>query len=390
MTNNNKKHTGNMGMMILSLIIAIGVWIAVNYLNNPDITTTLSGLHIKFTGEAELRNKGLVITGKSAIPSSSVVVSGKRKDLIDNMNNISVEVNVSEITETGDYSLKGTINLPTTKITVEKEKYGEIPITVEKLGEKEVPVKLRQSGILKNKLVKSELVKDTVKLTGAQSELDNVSYGIADVNAEDIKVNSTIRVKYLLLDNKGEYIEKNETLESYTPEVVVKNTIYDKIILPVNLKLTKEMEKKYVLNENECSMSVSTVEVGVLEGSSDEAVTAYIDNPDTDELTLHEASDMYIPSGHKKIKVKLSLTPKVTKDIELEPSAEGLSAGLYAEIGKITVRVTATEDKINTENINAHVKLDGIGIGEYKLPVEISGDMTEIEGTYTADVKITQ
>lgn len=390
MTNNNKKHTGNMGMMILSLIIAIGVWIAVNYLNNPDITTTLTGLHIKFTGEAELRNKGLVITGKSAIPSSSVVVSGKRKDLIDNMNNISVEVNVSEITETGDYSLKGTINLPTTKITVEKEKYGEIPITVEKLGEKEVPVKLRQSGILKNKLVKSELVKDTVKLTGAQSELDNVSYGIADVNAEDIKVNSTIRVKYLLLDNKGEYIEKNETLESYTPEVVVKNTIYDKIILPVNLKLTKEMEKKYVLNENECSMSVSTVEVGVLEGSSDEAVTAYIDNPDTDELTLHEASDMYIPSGHKKIKVKLSLTPKVTKDIELEPSAEGLSAGLYAEIGKITVRVTATEDKINTKNINAHVKLDGIGIGEYKLPVEISGDMTEIEGTYTADVKITQ
>ncbi len=390
MTNNNKKHTGNMGMMILSLIIAIGVWIAVNYLNNPDITTTLTGLHIKFTGEAELRNKGLVITGKSAIPSSSVVVSGKRKDLIDNMNNISVEVNVSEITETGDYSLKGTINLPTTKITVEKEKYGEIPITVEKLGEKEVPVKLRQSGILKNKLVKSELVKDTVKLTGAQSELDNVSYGIADVNAEDIKVNSTIRVKYLLLDNKGEYIEKNETLESYTPEVVVKNTIYDKIILPVNLKLTKEMEKKYVLNENECSMSVSTVEVGVLEGSSDEAVTAYIDNPDTDELTLHEASDMYIPSGHKKIKVKLSLTPKVTKDIELEPSAEGLSDGLYAEIGKITVRVTATEDKINTENIKAHVKLDGIGIGEYKLPVEISGDMSEIEGTYTADVKITQ
>lgn len=390
MTNNNKKHTGNMGMMILSLIIAIGVWIAVNYLNNPDITTTLTGLHIKFTGEAELRNKGLVITGKSAIPSSSVVVSGKRKDLIDNMNNISVEVNVSEITETGDYSLKGTINLPTTKITVEKEKYGEIPITVEKLGEKEVPVKLRQSGILKNKLVKSELVKDTVKLTGAQSELDNVSYGIADVNAEDIKVNSTIRVKYLLLDNKGEYIEKNETLESYTPEVVVKNTIYDKIILPVNLKLTKEMEKKYVLNENECSMSVSTVEVGVLEGSSDEAVTAYIDNPDTDELTLHEASDMYIPSGHKKIKVKLSLTPKITKDIELEPSAEGLSDGLYAEIGKITVRVTATEDKINTENIKAHVKLDGIGIGEYKLPVEISGDMAEIEGTYTADVKITQ
>ena len=261
---------------------------------------------------------------------------------------------------------------------------------MEKLGEKEVPVKLRQSGILKNKLVKSELVKDTVKLTGAQSELDNVSYGIADVNAEDIKVNSTIRVKYLLLDNKGEYIEKNETLESYTPEVVVKNTIYDKIILPVNLKLTKEMEKKYVLNENECSMSVSTVEVGVLEGSSDESVTAYIDNPDTDELTLHEASDMYIPSGHKKIKVKLSLTPKVTKDIELEPSAEGLSDGLYAEIGKITVRVTATEDKINTENIKAHVKLDGIGIGEYKLPVEISGDMAEIEGTYTADVKITQ
>ena len=389
-TSNNKKYTGNMKTIVLSIVLAVAVWIAVNYVYNPDITTTLSGLHIRFTGEADLRERGLVITGRSSIPSSSVVVSGKRKDLIDNMDNVSIEVDVSNITEEGTYSLTGSIALPTTKITVEKEKYGEIPITVEKLTEKEIPVKLMQNGTLKDRIVKSELKNDTVKLTGAQSELDNVSYGIAEVDISEITSDTVMPVKYLLLDKTGSYIEKNETLESYTAEIMVKNTVYMKKTLPIKLKLTEEMEEKYQLNEDKCSVSVTSVEVGVLAGNTDDSVTAYIDRADSSaEFSLYETPGMYIPENYRNIRVKLDLTEKVTKETELEPYAENLAEGFSAQIEKITVRVTGVEDKINSDNIKAHVNLESLEEGTYSVPVDIVGDAVSIDGTYHTTVTIT-
>ena len=389
-TSNNKRYTGNMKTAVLSVILAVAVWIAVNYVYNPDITTTLSGLNIRFTGEAELRDRGLVVTGRNNIPSSSVVVSGKRKDLIDNMENVNIEIDVSNITETGSYSLTGSIALPTTKITVEKEKYGEIPITVEKLSKKEIPIKLIQNGVLKDKIVKSEPESNTVTITGAQSELDNVSYGIAELDISEISSDSVVPVKYLLLDKTGSYIEKNETLESYTAEVMVKNTVYMRKTLPIKLKLTEEMEKKYQLNEDKCSVSVTSAEVGVLPENTDDSVTVYIDKADSSaEFELSETSGMYIPENYKRIRVKLDLTEKVTKETELEPSAENLAEGLSAHVDKITVSVTGVEDKINSDNIKAHVNLEGLGEGTHSVPVEIGGDAVSINRTYHTNVTIT-
>lgn len=371
-----KNPAGRMETAALALILAAALCIFVNYITNPDITTTFSGLQVRFAGERELRDRGLVITGRGNIPVSSVVVSGKRKDLVESMDRVIIEADVSDITEEGSYSLKGTIVLPTTKIVVEKEKYGEIPITVEKLHEKEIPIKIRQTGTLKDKLVKSEPEKDTVKLTGAQSELENVSYGVADVDISKISSDTTLPVKYLLLDKSGSYIEKNETLESYTAEVFVKNTVYTIKRLPIKLKLTEEMEEKYRLNEDKCSVSASSVDVGIRPGNSDEFVVVYIDKAESSasEYQLSETQGMYIPENYRTVKVRLDLTEKVTKTIELDPSAEGLTEGLEAQTEHVRVNVTGVEDKINTDNIKARVNLEGLTAGVYEVPVEISGD----------------
>lgn len=389
---NNKKHKGNMKMVILSLVLAAALCIFVNYTTNPDISTELTQLPIRFTGESALRESGLVITGKSDIPPSSVVVSGKRRDLVNNMDKIMIDVDVSNITEEGEYSLTGSIVLPTTQITVEKEKYSEIPIKVEKLCEKEIPIKIRQVGTAKNLLVKSEPLTDTVTLTGAQSELDTVSYGIADVDISKITSDNTASVKYLLLNQTGGYIEKNETLEAYTAEIKVKNTVYTPKTLPIKLELTEEMSEKYVLNENKCVLSATAVSVGVRPENTDESVKLYIDNVDnpSGEYSLSETEGMYIPDTSKTIQVRLDVTPKVTKDLELEPSAEGLGENLSAQIDKVTVTVTGIEEKLNTDNIKARVTLTDMTPGVYSVPVEIEGDGISVDKSYSTNVTITE
>ena len=377
----NNRPVGNMETAIIAIILATALCIFVNYITNPDITTTFSGLKVHFMGEEKLREKGLVITGREDIPPSSVVVSGKRKDLVESMERVALEVDVSDITEEGSYSLTGTISLPTTKVVIEKEKYSAIPIKVEKLSEKEIPIKIRQTGTNKDKFVKSVPEKDTVIITGSQSELEHVSCGVADVDISKIGADITMPVKYILLDDSGSYIEKNETLESYTAEIFVKNTVYNVKRLPVKLKLTDEMEKKYVLNEEKSSVSVSNIDVGVRQGNNDEYVTVNIDRPESSasEYEIEQTSGMYIPDGYKKVKVRPDLTEKVKKSIELTPSARNLSDGLTAKINNVNIEVTGTEDKLNADNIKAFVNLDGMSEGEKRVKLEIEGDGVSAE-----------
>ena len=90
----NKNFSARAKRIIISLILAIAVWITVTYLNNPDITTTISDLGVNFSGEMMLRNKGLVVTEKKLIPPLSVIVSGKRSDLIEYIDKLYVDIDV--------------------------------------------------------------------------------------------------------------------------------------------------------------------------------------------------------------------------------------------------------------------------------------------------------
>lgn len=379
-----------MKTMILSLILAIAVWIAVTYVNDPDIKTTISGLYVHFNGETALRERGLVITGRDKLPDAAVSVSGKRKDLIENMDEVHIEVDVSDIHEEGHYTLKGAVKLPTTRISVEKEKYGDISVNVEKLCSKEIPIKIKQSGTLKNKLVESVAETKTVKITGSQAELDMVSYGLAEVDISKLTEDGSCDVKYLLVDQSGGYIEKNETTEAQTSIIRVKNTIYDKKTLPIKLKLTEEMDKKYVLNESKSTSSVTELEVGVLGECMAEEISVYIDKyvDSATEFSLEQTEGMYIPENYRNVKVKPSLAEKVKREIEVMPYGENLADDLEASFESIKIEVSALEDKLNTDNVKAKVNLEGLSAGEHRLNVIIEGDTVTPEGEYKTYVKI--
>ena len=387
----NVTNTQKLKTVILSVFLAVIVWFMVIYVNDPDITTTVSDLNVRFVGEMSLRDKKLAVTGKDKIPELSVVVTGKRSDLMNFMDDIYVQVDVSDIDSTGEYNLSGVISIPTTRISVEKEKYGDIPITVEPLEMKDIEVTVKQTGMLKDKIVKSSVNNPTVTITGAKSEIDEVAGAIATVDVSSIQEDGVENVNYLLTDTNGELINKNETIESARSYVEVVNTIYDAKLLPVP-RLSAELDKEYILKADKSFATPASVTVGVDETNTDDKVIALIDKVPSDgfgEYELELSSGMYIPEDNKKVKYKLDIVKKAVAQLELTVQAQNVQSGLTAKINnKLIAQVWGEEGKITTDNVKAYVDVSGLGAGTYNLPVKIEGENVSFAENYTIEVTV--
>lgn len=387
-----KKNKKKLRTAALSVMLAVIVWFMVIYINDPDITTTVSNIDVRFVGEKVLRDKELALTGKNEIGTLSVVVTGKRSDLMDHMDDIYVQVDVGDIEKTGEYNLTGTISVPTARINVERENFGNIPIRVEKLTSKNIEVTVKQTGTLKNKLVQSVANSSEVTVTGAKSEIDNVGGATATVDISKLKEDTTEKVNYLLTDKNGALLDTNETIEVTRSYVEVSNTIFDVKTLPIVPVLTAELENDYILKTDKSVVSPTSVVVGVLPENTDDKVIARVDflyEGNTGEYMLESTNDMYIPEESKKVKVKTEAVKKVTEKIELSVEAENVPEGLTARIDdKLNALVWGEEGKINSENVKAVVDATGLEKGEYELPVALYGDNFGFAESYTINIKI--
>jgi len=387
-----KKNKKKLRTAALSVMLAVIVWFMVIYINDPDITTTVSNLDVKFVGEKVLRDKELALTGKDEIGTLSVVVTGKRSDLMDYMDDIYVQVEVGDIEKTGEYNLTGTIAVPTARINVEKENFANIPIRVEMLTSKEIAVTVKQTGTLKNKLVQSTVNNPEVTVTGAKSEIDKVGGAMATVDITEMKEDNTEKVNYLLTDKNGALIDENETIEATRSYVEVSNTIFDAKTLPIVPMLTAELENDHILKTDKSVVSPASVLVGVLPENTDDKVIARVDflyEGNTGEYMLENTNGMYIPEESKKVKVKTEAVKKATEHIELDVEAENVPEGLTAKIDdKLYAWVWGEEGKINSENVKAVVDASGLEKGNYDLPVKLYGDNFGFTENYTINVTI--
>lgn len=387
----SKSNTKKIRTIIVSIFLAVIVWLMVVYVNDPDITTTLTDIKVTYVGMGELRDNNLVLTGKNAVPPISIIVTGKRSDLMNFMDDISVQLDVSSITEAGEYNIKGKLYMPTTRITVEKEKFSEIPVTVENLEQKEIEVSVKQTGVLKDKIVKSVLTNPKVLISGAKSEIDSVASAEASIDISHLKGDDVEHASYVLLNSSGELISKNETIESTSRDVEITNTVYTKKALTVVPVLSNELEKDYMLETDNTEVSPSSIVVGVEDTNTDDKLVVSINkiSDDVEEYEIVTPNGMYIPEENKRVKIKADIVRKTAGEAQVNVTAENVGEGLTAKIeDKLGVEVWSAKDDISPNDIKATVDAAGLGEGTYTLPVKLSGDGMEFRGNYTAYVKI--
>lgn len=385
----NGARTEQVKIIILSIVLSVVAWAAIMWVDDPDITTTLSDLNVRFIGETELREKGLVITGKGSIPEMSASISGKRSDLMNYMDGVRIEVDASGITETGEYTLPGTLSLPSSRLTIKKEKYGDVPIKVEKLAEKEIEIKVKQTGTLKNKLVQSVINEPKVKISGAKSEIDEVYGAVATVDVSNVREDVPEPSGYVLVDKNGNLITKNETIETNTLSAEIWHRVYDAKNLPVEAALSDELRSKYSLGA--VTITPSRVDVGISEGEDEISLRAVISEISEDgSITgvIESPDGMYIPEESKTVKIKAEIKKLATKPITLDIKAENAPDGRHVSIERVSVSITGEENKLNSDNIKASADLSGLGRGVHIVPVKIEGEGINVPENCYAKVTI--
>lgn len=373
---------------IISIIAAIFIWAAISHINPPTIRTTISNLPVRFTGEEQLKNIGLTVVDKSAIPMLSVSVKGKKNDLLSLSGGIYVEVDVSSISNKGEYNLTGNVTLPSSAITINSVKFDSVPVKVEEIISKEIPLRAAQTGSINGKLVRTVPEQETVIITGAKSEVDAVSYGEAAVDISKASDGYKIDAPYMLMNENDAPISRNETISSSKTHINVICTLYDAVTLPVRARLSDALADTYTLDEDATVIMPSSIEAGLKDVSA-KNVEVVINSAENDlKGTLTEIEGMYIPEASKQVRIKAAIKKKVTKTISVNVKPGNLKTNLKAYIEPVNITVSGAEEDIAAANINASVDLSGYGSGVFTLPVIIDSRKLTPVGEYEATVTI--
>ena len=140
-----------MGPLLLSIVVAIGLWMYVITTVSPNSKTTISNVEVDFEGESWLlENRNLMITD-GMDTTVDLELSGNRSDLNKlNRSNITLKVDLTKIYEAGETELSFTPGYPSdvspSAITVDSRNPASIRLKVEKRLTREIPVNVVFTG----------------------------------------------------------------------------------------------------------------------------------------------------------------------------------------------------------------------------------------------------
>ena len=109
-------------LQIISIIAAIVLWFAVVYSENPSTTRLITNINISFSGEKALEKNGLIFVNRDELPGITIEVRGKRSEVQSILNSVSAKVDLTDITEAGEYTRDVSYEIPNSSVMITKKR----------------------------------------------------------------------------------------------------------------------------------------------------------------------------------------------------------------------------------------------------------------------------
>lgn len=213
--------------MLLSLFIALGLWLYVVTVVSPEHKETFYNIPVVFEGETVLTERGLMITsGENA--SVTLEISGNRLDLNKlNSSNITIKVDLSKIYDPGVHKLSYSDptypgDVASNAFTVESRSPETITITVEKKDSKDVPVSVNYTGAVADGFIadteNAVLDYPKVNIKGPSSVVELIDHARIDVDLTDQTESISENYRFTLCDVDGNPVDV-EQIETNVAEV---------------------------------------------------------------------------------------------------------------------------------------------------------------------------
>lgn len=378
--------------ILLSLAIALGLWLYVITTISPGYVDTISGIPVIFEGETALKEKGLMITSENDT-TVSLKLSGNRSDVTKlDKSNITVKVDLTKIYDPGDHQLVYTYSFPSDvpqgAITVESCDPGTIPVTVEKKDTKPVPVNVVYTGSVPEGFLddREEAVLDypEVKVEGPSSVVSLIDHAQIEVDLTDRTESVSESYRYTLCDAEGNPVDA----EQVTTEVA-------EVHLDLRIQRWEEVELILTVNygggASEHTTRIDIVPKTIKVSGSEALLEGLGGKLNLGTVNLAEIADnkqetyeIILPEGISNLSgvdtaavdisfIGLTIKDFTVSNIKAVNVPEGMECDLMADVIRVTLRgSTSLINSLTLDDIIATVDCSGREAGTSTVKVTIS------------------
>ncbi len=393
---------------LLALALAIALWAVVISSENPERTMDVDDAVVQLIGESTIRaNYGLVVTNVSH-PEVSIGLRGTFSRLGEiESSDVIVRADVSSFTVPGTFYLNYDVSVPN-GVTVNNKTPERIQITLDKIVEKELEVRVEYEGTLEEGLEIVEAVANPTKITvyGVSSVMENAEYAVVKLNARDLTENFSGDMNYYIADAEGNRLDSEYT-SSLTETVYVEIPVYMTKTIPLTVEkkgndlitqedILVEMEPETISIYGEASIirEIESLNVGTVD-VKDFVVTT----TQTFPISLPEGvsfSGNTIPSVDAIVKLDGILSTQISvTEFELKNAPDDLD--VVVETINVIITVRGTEDSLKDLSaedfkISADLSSRPVTTGRQlvTLTVECLKENVEVWGSYSVVINVTQ
>ena len=384
------------GPILLSLLVATGLWMYVITAVSPNSKTTIGNVQVVFEGESWLlENRNLMITD-GMDTTVNLDLSGNRSDLNKlNSSNVTLKVDLTKIYEAGATNLTYTIAFPadvaSNSITVESRSPATIRLMVEKRLTKEVPVNVVFAGAAPEGFIADteNVVLDypTINVKGPASVVEQIDHARIDFSLEGVTESVSENYRVTFCDAESNPIDVGQIITDVEEvHMDLKVHRFQEVQLKLNAIYGGGATEGYVRYE---------INPAIIRVSGSDAVLADLTEIVLGTVNFAELTEntqmtfpINLPEGVTNLTgiteatvdisfVGLSIKEFIVNKINAVNIPDGMVCELMNEVMKVTLRGPASLiSQIQPEDIEVTVDLTGKELGTFtaKVKITVKGD----------------
>ena len=392
-----RKLTNNISLKILSVFLAIMLWLVVINVSDPEKTSTINNIPIAIINEDAITGQEKVyeiISGAKA----SVQVTGPRT-LIDSLDTSSFRAtaDLSKLSMTGAVEVEVELVTPAYRSKIDIDVKTTMKVVVEDLLHKEFVAEVSDKGQLADGYVifGRKMEESLVEVVAPQSVMATIAKVCVVVDVTDAKDDFSVNAKFQAYDNRGMVIDSVKNNITFSKaETKVDITVYPVKQVPFVYEIDESKYPDAIIT----STNISREDI-VLVGKAEnlEKVNEIVLDTSGLEITTDQSSyelsytikdllpkGVYIYSKDETVTIKVETDAIITKefsvpvnDIAIKSLGDGLSAA-HETTGTLTYTLKGRKsilDNLVAEDNPLFVSTKNLGVGEYDL--EVSMDLED-------------
>ncbi len=385
--------TRNIGLKILSIILAVLLWLAITNLENPITTKSFRDVQIQILNEDVIAKLGKVYVIKEN-KTIDFTVSARRKVIEDlTQSDFSVTADFTNLTKMNAVKIEIKCLRYSNDVTFVKGNNEVMKIEMEDLIEKPFKVDVVQKGEpAKGYYVYQKTASTILRVSGPKSKIDSIARIVVEVNVSDAQDTFRIREKPKALNADGNEIDSSN-LQFSEPGVYVDIGLHKKKTIDLNVVPKGEPADGYMVSKVE--YEPKTIEIAasddLLQSISNLTVNEDIDKASSSiekEVNLQELlpEGVVLVGENPTAVVNITIEQEQIKEITLLPSDievrnKPLDYKLdYLTLDPITIQVKgpfkqAKMDSLTKDNVKPYIDLTNYIGGTYF--VNIGADLPE-------------